>query len=794
MKKNYFYLAAAASIVLTSCSDTQYVGPSDEEIAASNEKYPITIGSFSNGNSTRANFYGTQAAEKLGGQFYVFGAKTVNGVSQTVFKNYTVKYEEGSEGTTESNTKGWEYVGFANLDGDVASQTIKYWDYNASQYDFQAFVNASASTDNNIVSTVNADGTATIKVTVKNADELTNLFIADKETIKKPTAVTTTGGQNVYGGVVTFTFRAFGTKIRLGLYETIPGYSVSNVTFRYADVFEGPAQAGRSAVLKGYNYSAGTYTVTYNVAEGNRPVTTFEPSANGFTRKINFGNFPNTTIGEGANNVTYANGGQYVNVFPNEDKPCDMTIYVDYTLTSDDGSGETIRVTGAHATVPAAYMTWKPNFAYTYLFKLSAKTNGTTGVEDPNTPGKDPKPVDPDYPGVDPTDPSDPGTPTDKPDPDDPDDPNKPTNPNDPSEPTNPEDPNNPGTPEDPTNPVNPQDPTDPTPDPETPDVTGLYVITFDAIVSETEDGYQETITNVAETSITTYHTFSDATLHAQFQNEFKAGEDLYVSVFENGTATLDAGKATIYTLSTKTFEAQKYTDAQAKAYNRTLPGALKEDDDLTDEQATAINILKGVNEYDEADAVNEADADLFNSTLPGAKTVDDIRIPAVTGSGVFTESALAKNLIEKTAYTTGVSYETEVPAVDGKMLSVSAVKVAAPAAGVYAVQYTPNKATKMLVAVEKTALDASKSVYCYVPTFAKESFPVAGATDYYKADKTKYSEAEVAALAAGAEVYVYKETMTCTEYAFGEQPSNLTNYYQEQEVIVPVYKIFIVK
>ena len=44
----------------------------------------------------------------------------------------------------------------------------------------------------------------------------------------------------------------------------------------------------------------------------------------------------------------------------------------------------------ARVVVPAAYCQWKPNFAYTYIFKISDNTNGTTGTtptdpDDPNS-------------------------------------------------------------------------------------------------------------------------------------------------------------------------------------------------------------------------------------------------------------------------------------------------------------------------------------------------------------------------------------------------------------------------
>ena len=56
-----------------------------------------------------------------------------------------------------------------------------------------------------------------------------------------------------------------------------------------------------------------------------------------------------------------------------------MTLAVDYTLYNAT-TKETINVTGAKAVVPSNYMKWNPNFAYTYLFKISDNTNGTTGT------------------------------------------------------------------------------------------------------------------------------------------------------------------------------------------------------------------------------------------------------------------------------------------------------------------------------------------------------------------------------------------------------------------------------
>lgn len=57
-----------------------------------------------------------------------------------------------------------------------------------------------------------------------------------------------------------------------------------------------------------------------------------------------------------------------------------ILIKCDYKLTALGSSGEIINVKGATAAIPAAFCKWNPNTSYTYLFKISDNTNGTTGI------------------------------------------------------------------------------------------------------------------------------------------------------------------------------------------------------------------------------------------------------------------------------------------------------------------------------------------------------------------------------------------------------------------------------
>ena len=168
MKKNLFF-AAIALVALAGCTSDDFVG--DKNLQKANENGAITFG-FDVPAVTRAS--GEAAATALGNQFIVYGEKSETqsgeGAGSTpaaghlVFPNYLVNYVNNSAYTTTSNTKDWEYVGFkysatgqiksgetqydytdkismagTSVTNDAAvAQTIKYWDYGASNYVFTA--------------------------------------------------------------------------------------------------------------------------------------------------------------------------------------------------------------------------------------------------------------------------------------------------------------------------------------------------------------------------------------------------------------------------------------------------------------------------------------------------------------------------------------------------------------------------------------------------------------------------------------------------------------------------------
>ena len=406
MKKLFFY-AASAAMVLASCSSDDFVGENNNSSKLSEESQAIV---FNSGFKavTRADAVGADAAAKLNNKFIVSGFKGDGAAMSTVFDNYIVNWTENTAGKTESNTSDWEYVGTtaAAPSAITGEQTIKYWDYSTSQYDFAAFsygdktliTTGSPSTGQVLISTNGITKNATYAGPTFSltgaTDDLAACYISDLVTAYKASD---------YQKEVTLSFRSLGAKVRVAFYETVPGYSVKNVYFyqNNATTIGTDISSNTSATLIGTNfYSSGTYTITYphigssNVdnSDYNKAHVTVGTGATSSTTQA-FGSLNyrskhdrektegNVFLGIASNNPTYAGTTDpyYTTVLPNEAGQV-LELRVDYTLEAVDGSREEITVHGAKAFVPATYTAWLPNYAYTYIFKISDNTNGWTST------------------------------------------------------------------------------------------------------------------------------------------------------------------------------------------------------------------------------------------------------------------------------------------------------------------------------------------------------------------------------------------------------------------------------
>lgn len=389
MKTKYFILAAIGAITLASCSNDEFIGDTSPTLGENGGDGAIQFG-YKVANVTRANITGADAATKLGNAFKTYGVKqnrTTTTNYDKVFIDYTVKYNTTQAGNDEYNN-GWYYVG-----GEAPStQSIKYWDYASADYHFVAgspvanFTYELDGTTGDIkTATVNGLG-GHLNHTIKNTSATpAAVYIADPKVVAKTN----------YKNEVEFTFRSMQTKVRVGIYETIPGYKISSIKFynnatpvasnyitlnsETADYFQGTTSTTGTIT---YNWATPAYTFTYGT------VTSGKYWEGGlFTSGVPAISSAETTISNlyGTADDIGTTGFFVVMPTPSATAAAPLTLTCDYTLTSLDGSGETIEVEDATATIPSNYTKWAANTAYTYLFKISDNTNGKTDPSQPKS-------------------------------------------------------------------------------------------------------------------------------------------------------------------------------------------------------------------------------------------------------------------------------------------------------------------------------------------------------------------------------------------------------------------------
>ena len=548
--KKYFYLATAL-VALAACSSNDYVG--DQEALNSAGQVPI---SFSGGTPSMTRATGATAAGVLSNNFVLFGYKTVGSTTQTVFDNYQVNFIGTSAYTPKSNSAGWEYVSYKNLPNGVVTdagvtafaatttgdpnnstaidQSVKYWDFNATDYNFFAYsLGAGTGTPKTWAKTsAMTNSTFTLE---GSAAQLGTCYVSNKKTMAPTTASTE----------VDLEFRAISSKIELKFYETIPGYSIKDVKFY-------PSSAAGTSDVTPYLYTGsdalptgGKYTVTFD--DDGKPLFTFatteettygsnvafDPTLAGYATKENR-EAAGSYIGRATNTATYT---APVTVLPNPQNANAFNIKMDFTLVSRDGSGETINMKGASAVIPAAYAKWLPNYKYTYLFKISDNTNAKTA------------------------------------------------------------------------------------------EITGLYPITLDAVVTDAEDGTQETVTTVDEPNITTYAKSVMVTAN----NEYKTGANIYI-VVNDGTDITANTNAKLYTATITPEAGENPRPPVQDITEETVANALAHSGSVTDANGATLAVTPATISLTDISEIAATDAPNGH-----AITVDGVKFtPASAGNYVF--------------------------------------------------------------------------------------------------------------------------------------------------------------
>lgn len=388
-------MLALFGTMLVGCTQSEYIGEAPQQ----NGKI---VFSGASGKMTRATSNEGSVADKLAGQIKFYGVKKTDATYADVFQNY-ILWSQEAVATTSNPDKDWEYVGVnmpygtgygTDTQGTTGTQTIKYWDHSTDEYHFVAGSPVKAFTyalDGGEIKTATVTGIAGhLNPNNGKAIDTNPIYIANPVKVEK----------TAYNNPVTFNFVRQQSFVRVGLFETIPGYEITAIKFYNMDK-NGNWTTNSSENINNITLASATENYFTGATDASATITyknwdstpTFEfayDNGTEFKQQNNWygGKLENGVPAKTSTDAVYGTDGDmattgYFTVIPttSELDAAPLLVKCDYELTSvDDNSKEKINVTGATAAIPAAYTKWAPNTSYTYLFKISDNTNGTTGV------------------------------------------------------------------------------------------------------------------------------------------------------------------------------------------------------------------------------------------------------------------------------------------------------------------------------------------------------------------------------------------------------------------------------
>ena len=436
MKKSMFL--AAAAIVLASCSSDELINsPKTTE----DGETPIAF-SVEKKNITRAT-----NLEELGHyNFGVWAYKIYGTTSQNVMTNYLVGYSDGSgKGYDKSGATTWN--GVAGTDVDhlspwfyeklgteeysysgtagfyTGSQTaymsanqnqyLRYWDLAYGTTEFYAYApyRAAGVTFDSHAKTITVANTA--QVAGYDDASLQEFLYAGAEAI------------NADKKDIMLNFKHLGAQVSLRFYESVRGYKVEIIDVTTTDngIQATPAKKDDTAtpaytkdtyytdcgavIDYSSNIDAPVATVDFTGANTTDDNLVFQIPGTGnglspFTAPVTGVNYNVIPADINSTTQTYAVSPTiYYPVAQPKDSETGFTFHVSYKLIAED-NGEEITVNDARVYVPANVVVgsdttfiaaWQPNTKYTYTFKITENSTGTTDpgstvidVDDPVVP------------------------------------------------------------------------------------------------------------------------------------------------------------------------------------------------------------------------------------------------------------------------------------------------------------------------------------------------------------------------------------------------------------------------
>ena len=422
--KKVLILACAA---LTACTNDIDLGPNKEQVE--------TLSNAIGFQMAKKNMTTTKATQTLQSQghynFGVWGYKDTD-TDHEIMGNYLVGFGDGSKGykmdattqttwgnataSVEDGTSQWAYENLGSSDytydgsdgyykksqtpyiSNIPNQYLRFWDHSSASTNFYAYapyVNGANTVtfDNGTKFMTFPNGS--MKAGYDNASQFEYMYAG----VNVPKAN--------YRKDVQLKFKRMSSRIRVKFWEDIPGYQIKIISLYDAtaawngDVYATPVTGATTVSGTETTYTTGEYAVQAGASvdfstDVANPSLTIAPDDGTKSRtSLLFtapadGNFTYPTgttetgkIGEKRNEASPSARVYYgIPAYGSYEVP-GFIFHVSYELTST--TGEKITVRNAKVYVPKENCQWKPNYSYTYIFKITKNSNGSTDNTIPPT-------------------------------------------------------------------------------------------------------------------------------------------------------------------------------------------------------------------------------------------------------------------------------------------------------------------------------------------------------------------------------------------------------------------------
>ena len=333
-----------------------------------------------------------------GGSSYSDAGTYNDGISQWAYENMgTNQYvNTTNDNYYKSNATSKTYL------SNNTEQYLRYWDLSSARTAFYAYAPYVNSTSDPVKLEENTGNNSKLmtfpKGTIKmGTDASQNEFMYAVNKVKNAD----------YKNDVKLQFHRLNSRVQIKFWENIPGYKVKIValntnqagTTSYdKDVYAKPAIVQTTSSTTSYNVgkylvdAGAKITFSNDERETAAVLSDVEYTDPQYSSKFFTFDMPDGNIGEDRANATSSSTTYYM--VPNKGnfgttaldpdiENTGYTFHVSYQLTAE-GTGEVITVTDARVYVPAANCEWAPNKSYTYIFKITKSSNGTTEKKDPD--------------------------------------------------------------------------------------------------------------------------------------------------------------------------------------------------------------------------------------------------------------------------------------------------------------------------------------------------------------------------------------------------------------------------